>query len=267
MKKAKLNEKKSLFDLSGRVALVTAGGQGLGREFCLAMAEFGADVVCDDIDIERAEETTGMVKSLGCRAVAIKADVSQQDQVEAMVDQTVAEMGKIDTLIANAGTTAPNLKIHEQPVEDWDKVMAISLRSTFLCIRAVIPVMLRQQKGAIITVSSVSGITAGLTVSNSAPYGAAKAGVIGLTRHAAVQYAREGIRVNTIVPGVHHTPLPSSRFSQEDIDEIDKELTRLTPMGRVGNGRELRGLAVYLASDASSYVTGQTFIQDGGRTA
>jgi len=256
---------KGIFDLSGRVALVTAGGRGLGREFCLAVAEFGADVACADVRVEAARETVDLIKTFGHRAIAIEADVSKPDQVERMVNQTVAELGTIDILFNNAGIPNPPVRIHELSIEDWDMVMAVDLRGMFLCMRKVLPVMLEKKMGVIINTASVAGLMAGgeeWSLPNGAPYGAAKAGVIALTRHAAVAYAKEGIRINAIAPGAHRT-LPLG-FPPEEMDKLDRKLSRFIPMGRLGKPSEIKGLAVYLASDASSYVTGQTFVEDGG---
>jgi len=256
---------KGIFDLSGRVALVTAGGRGLGREFCEAMAESGADVACSDIDMGRARETVELIKKFGHQAIAIEADVSKPDQVELMVDQTTEELGTIDILFNNAGIANPPVRLHQLAIEDWDRVMDVGLRGMFLVIRAVLPVMLKQKRGSIINTASVAGLMAGCeeySLPNAAPYGVAKHGVIGLTRHAAVAYAREGIRINAIAPGAHLTwPLSVPR---EEMEKIHNKIAKFIPMGRLGNPSEIKGLAVYLASDASSYVTGSTFVQDGG---
>lgn len=256
---------KNIFDLSGRVALVTAGGRGLGREFCQAMAEFGADVACNDINMERAQETVELIKRFGHRAIAIEADVSKPDQVERMVSQTVAELGTIDILFANAGIANPLVRLHELAIEDWDRCLDLDLRGVFLCMRAVLPIMLKQKRGSIISTASVAGLMAGSegwSMPNVAPYGAAKAGVIGLTRHAAVAYAKDGIRINAIAPGAHRT-LPLE-IPPDVMEELDNKLSKFIPMGRLGRPSEIKGLAVYLASDASSYVTGHTFVEDGG---
>lgn len=259
---------KNMFDLSGKVALVTAGGRGLGREYCEAMAEFGADVACNDINMERAQETVELIKRFGHRAIAIEADVSKPDQVEHMVNQTVAELGTIDILFCNAGIPNPPVRLHELAIEDWDRCLDLDLRGVFLCMRAVLPVMLKQKRGVIINTASVAGLMAGgeeWSLPNTAPYGAAKAGIIGLTRHAAVAYAKDGIRVSAIAPGAHRT-LPLG-FPPEEMQKLDNKLSKFIPMGRLGRPSEIKGLAVYLASDASSYVTGQTFVEDGGFTA
>ncbi len=157
------------------------------------------------------------------------------------------------------------MKLHELAIEDWDRVMDVNLRGMFLVMRAVLPVMLKKKKGSIINTSSVAGLMAGAetrSLPNAAPYGASKRAVIGLTRHAAVAYAKDGIRINAIAPGAHLTwPLAVPR---EEIEKVQNVLCNFIPMGRLGEPSEIKGLAVYLASDASSYVTGAIFVQDGG---
>lgn len=255
---------KNIFDLSGRVALVTAGGHGLGRAYCEAMAEFGADVACSDIKIELAQETVELIKKFGHRAIAIQVDVSQAEQIERMVNQTVSELGTIDILFCNAGIVNTLVKLHEQSIEDWNRVIAVNLTGTFLCMRAVLPIMLKKKRGSIISTASVAGVMCGITP-DSAPYGATKAGIIMLTRHAGVAYAKDGIRINAIAPGLHSTrPL---LWPSEVMEDMEKMMSKFIPMGRPAAPSEIKGLAVYLASDASSYITGQTFITDGGLSA
>ena len=185
-----------------------------------------------------------------------------------MVQETLKIFGAIDILFNNAGIPNPPLLLHELPIADWDAVMGVSLRGMFLVMKAVRPAMLRQKKGAIINTASVAGLMAGSEASslaNAAPYGVAKHGVIGRTRHAAVAYARDGIRINAIAPGAHLTrPLAVPR---EEMAKVNERLVRYIPMGRLGHPSERQGLAVYIASDASSYVTGATFVHDGGFTA
>jgi len=256
----------NIFDLSGKVALVTAGGHGLGREYCEAMAEFGADVACNDIDKGLAQETVELIKRHGHRAIAIQGDVSKQDEIECMVNQTVLDLGTIDILFCNAGVINPLVPLHELRVEDWDRVMALNLRGTFLCMRVVLPLMLKQKRGSIIITTSISGLSAGREPPPpSGAYGASKAGLIGLTRHTAVSYAKEGIRINAIAPGAHSTPALSRLFQNNEA--VERWFSNSVPMGRVAKPNEIKGLVVYLASDASSYVTGQTFVEDGGLTA
>ncbi len=257
---------KKLFDLSGKVAVVTAGGHGLGREYCMAMAEFGADVVCNDIDTTLAKETLDHLKPFGHRAIAIQGDVSQPGDVERLVSEGLREFGRIDVFFCNAGIANRFVPPHELTYEDWSKVLTVNLRGTFLCMRAVLPVMLKKNKGSIISTASVAGLPGGFAPDSSV-YGATKAAIIGLTRHAAVAYAKQGIRINAIAPGMHDTKPVGLGISKEKQEELKPLIEARIPMGRVGEPREIRALAIYLASDASSYVTGQVFIEDGGLLA
>ena len=254
---------KSIFDLSGKVALITGGGSGIGQAYCEAMAEFGADVACSDIVEQRAQETVRLIDKFGHRAIAIKADASRQDEIEYMVNRTVKELGKLDIVFCNAGITIPYKRIHEVPVEDWDRLMVLNLRGVFLLMQAALRVMVKQKSGCIISTASIAGLGTGHKIANLATYSAAKAGVIALTRNAAVEYGKDGIRVNAIAPGHHRTSL----ISPEIRDEREELIVRNTPLGRVGMPEDLKGLAVWLASDASSYVTGQIIVQDGGMMA
>jgi NAD(P)-dependent dehydrogenase (short-subunit alcohol dehydrogenase family) len=267
----KMEKKRGMFDLSGRVVLVTGGASGLGRVFCEVLAEFGADVALADIDEAGARQTARFIEKLGRRSLAVKADVSQPDEVQHMVDETVAQLGTINILVNNAGITARANRIAEIPIEDWDRVIAVDLRGVFLCTRAVLPVLLKQGRGNIINIASVYGIRPLFEIgqtSPNAPYTAAKAGVISLTKETAIEYARDGIRVNCIAPGFHGgTRL--GRWIQAPGEEerrkrYEETIAKTTPMGRRGNPTELKGLIIYLASDASSFVTGQVFISDGG---
>jgi len=151
-------ETRELFSLSGKVAVVTAGGHGLGREYCSVMAEFGADVVCNDINMNLAEETLNRLRPFGHRAIAIQGDVSKPEDVERLVGETMREFGRIDVFFCNAGITNRFVPPHELTYEDWSKVVAINLRGTFLCMKAVLPVMLKQKKGSIISTASVAGL-------------------------------------------------------------------------------------------------------------
>ena len=257
---------KGIFDLSGKVALVTGGGSGIGRAYCEAMAEFGADVACAGRTEHKLKKTVELIRPYGHRAIAIKADISKEDEIEKMIDRTIKELGKLDIVFCNAGIAIPFNRIHEVPVEDWDSLMAVNLRGVFLLMRAALRYMVKQKSGCIINTASIMGIRAGgegKSLTNLAAYSTAKAGVIALTRNAAVEYGRDGIRVNAIAPGYHRTALTPP----EKRKEVEALHIRNIPLGRVGKPGELKGLAVWLASDASSFVTGQTFVQDGGMIA
>lgn len=255
---------RDMFDLSGKVALITGGGHGIGRAYCEAMAEFGAGVAVNDINMELATETVELIRGFGQKAIPIQADVSKPDGVEHMVNQTVAEFGTVHILFNTVGKGSFPLKPHELSVENWERALAVNLTSAFLCMRTVLPIMLKQKYGSIINTSSVAGMVAGFA-GGAVDYGAAKAAIIGLTKHAAVAYAKDGIRINAIAPGGHQT-YPVG-VPAEEWDKLNKVFTQFIPMGRIAQPSEIKGLAVYLASDASSYVTGQTFVPDGGLVA
>jgi NAD(P)-dependent dehydrogenase (short-subunit alcohol dehydrogenase family) len=258
--------KKGIFDLTGKIALVTGAGSGFGRAFCQGLAEFGADVACCDIDEQKAKETVNQIGEFGHRAIAIKADAANQAEIESMVNRTVKKLGTIDIVFSNAGASDGCMcKIHEEPVENWDRVMALQPRGTFLLMKAVFPIMMKKRSGSFISTSSISGITviAPGFFQLMAAYASAKAGVIMLTKIAAKQYGEYGIRVNAICPGGHLTGM----VTPEARPLMEKLIIPMTPLGRLGRPEEMKGLAVWLASDASSYVTGQTFVQDGGMIA
>jgi NAD(P)-dependent dehydrogenase (short-subunit alcohol dehydrogenase family) len=263
---------KDIFDLSGKVAVVTGGGSGIGRLFCEAMAEYGADVACCDLNKDRARETVDRIGRFQRRFVVIEADVSRPDRVQYMADKTMAELGNIDILFNNAGIYPVESRVHETAIEDWDRTIAVDLKGVFLCMRAVLPIMIKQGKGNIINTASVNGImTNDREVVPVASYNVAKAGVIALTRQTATEYAGDGIRVNCIAPGIiGDTSLVAERkktWPQERLDKLlEMRLSRI-PLRRIGTPEDLKGIAVFLASEASSFVTGQTFIIDGGQLA
>lgn len=254
----------NIFDLTGKVALVTGGGSGLGRAYCEGMAEFGADVACCDIIEERARETTEIISKFGHRTMAIGADVSRPDEIEAMVNRTVGELGSLDIVFANAGINEKTMgkRIHEKPIEDWDHTMDVNLRSIFLLMRSVFPLMMPKKAGSFITTASVGGLWPVL-IPMSGIYATSKAGVIMLTKVAARQYAGDGIRVNAICPGYHRTSLHPEGVRQE----IEKTMLARMPLKKIAMPNDIKGLAVWLASEASSFVTGQIFIEDGGEMA
>jgi NAD(P)-dependent dehydrogenase (short-subunit alcohol dehydrogenase family) len=259
---------KNVFDISGRVAIVTGGSRGLGRACCEILAKYGADVVCVGRDGEALAETARLVAEYGHAVLPLSVDVTSADSVQEMADQAVARFGRIDILVANAGITTPYMRIDEEDIESWDRIITGNLRSQFLSMKAVLPVMMEQHSGSIINISSVGAFGGGEVA--PASYGASKAGIIALSKHAACQYGKYGIRVNCICPGIHITDLgmptdPAER--QQRLTLLDEMSAQLFPLGRVAYPQELEGLVALLASDASSYITGATFIQDGGHTA
>lgn len=260
-------KEKGLFDLTGKVAIVTGGGSGLGRSICEVLAEYGADVVCAGRTNAKLEKTIEAIRGFGSRTMAVKADVADPVQIQGMVDQTIKELGTIDIFFANAAMREVGFqRIHEKPIEDWDVVMDMNLRSVFLQMRVVFPIMLRKKSGSFISISSVGGLWPiadhEFPKLNTA-YSTAKAGLIMLTKLAARQYAGENIRVNAICPGYHETGLTPP----EEKEAFEAEMIPHIPLGRAAVADEIKGLALWLASDSSSYVTGQILVQDGGVNA
>jgi NAD(P)-dependent dehydrogenase (short-subunit alcohol dehydrogenase family) len=268
---------KGIFDLSGKVALITGASRGLGRAFAEAMAQFGADVACVGRDEAKLAETVQIISKYKHRAIAIKADVTDENQVKNMVAEAVNKLGKIDIFFNNAGIARMPTRIHETPTEDWLAVINTNLTGAFLALKHVLAHMVKNKSGSIINISSIAGLRAEVPEVGPAAYGAAKAGVILLTNIAAMEYARDGIRVNCIAPGMHKSELgqnnpgpkpPITADMQKAMAKMMEEYCRAEiPMGRMAEASELAGLAVLLASDASSYITGQVFAQDGGQSA
>lgn len=262
-----------MFDMKGKVALVTGGSGGLGRAFCEALAEAGADVAFSwRSDREGAEETDALIQRLGRRAVAIQGDIGEVEDAQRMVSHTVAELGRLDVLVNNAGINVKPARIAEMPVDDWDRVLGTNLRGVFLCSRAALAVMEKQGSGNIVNIASVLGLRPFLEISEvmpNFPYGVAKAGVIRLTKEIAAQYSKDGIRSNCIAPGWHRGTGLSAKWreelwGEEEHRKYEEGIARITSMGRRGEQSELKGLVVFLASEASSYMTGQVLVSDGG---
>jgi gluconate 5-dehydrogenase len=249
-----------LFDLSGRVALVTGGSRGLGREMAEGLAEAGASLM---LCARREEWLTPAVAELRGRGFAVDGvpcDVSKAEDVQAVVDRSVAVYGTVDILVNNAGVSwgAP---AEEMPLDKWQKVLDINLTGTFLFSQAAGRVMIAKKYGRIINISSLAGVQTSVNGPHYAGYAASKAGMIGLTRELAASWGRHNIRVNAIAPGFFH-----SRLADPVIGLIEDDIRGHSPIPRVGAAGELKGVAVFLASDASNYITGQVIMLDGGRS-
>lgn len=258
-----------LFDISGRVSLITGGSSGLGRVFCEAMAESGSNVAFSyNTNEAGARETEAMVAKYGVKTLIVKADVSKPEEVKSLFSKVDQEFGKLDILFNNAGIHLRPPRIHEMPLEMWNEMIATDLTGTFLCMQEGIKLMLRQKKGTVINISSICGLVGTDTdVLDNCGYIAAKHGVLGLTKQGASEYATDGIRVNAIAPGFFPSRIGrSAARSEEELKHFVEWSSRLTPMRRWGDPSELKGIAIYLASDASSFTTGATFVVDGGWT-
>lgn len=254
----------SLFACQGKVALVTGAASGLGWMFAETMAEAGADVACADIDREGLAEVVAMVRATGRKALAIECDVADESQVKAMVARTVEELGGLDILFNNAGVGQRPTPLHELATEDWKRLIDVDLHGAFYCAREALGVMVAQRSGKIVNVSSIWGFVGSSLLQPCPAYNAAKGALINLTRELALCYAPYGITVNAICPGFIKTKIGNSC---SDDPEWVKQAVPLVPLGRIGLPAELKGLALLLASNASSYITGDCIAVDGGYLA
>lgn len=248
------------FSLDGKVALVTGGRSGIGRAIALAFAKAGADVVVCGRTPPDLEKVAGEIRTLGRRSLAIQTDVSRKSEVDNLVHRAVDEMGAIDILVNNAGISG-EVNLFETPEDEWDRVIDVNLKGCYLCAQAVGKGMIERKKGNIISIASTDGISAELI---RRPYNVSKAGIIMLTRVLARQLASYGIRVNAIAPGWIKTEMIRPLW---DYPERLKQVEAQIPMGRIGEPEEIAGVALFLASEASSYITGHTIVADGGSLA
>lgn len=251
---------QQLFDLTGRVAIVTGGSRGLGEEMAEGLAEAGASLMLCARREQWLTPTLDAFRSRGFRVEGLVCDVSEATQVQAVVDKTIAAFGKIDILINNAGI-AWAAEPEDMPLDKWQKVIETNLTGTFLFSQAAGKHMLQRRSGCIINVASIAGMIGSVSTSHWAGYAASKAGIVGLTRELAATWGRSNIRVNAIAPGYFH-----SRLADPAIVHAEPQIKATSPIPRVGDAGELKGVAVFLASDAASYITGQTIVVDGGRT-
>ncbi|MCG7338152.1 glucose 1-dehydrogenase [Staphylococcus sp. ACRSN] len=252
------------FNLKNRIAIITGGATGLGKAMGQGLAEAGANLVIADINYNLAKQTANEFEmNTGNKAIACKVDVTNIDDVETMVQDVLNEFGHIDILFNNAGINE-HIKFEDMPYDRWLKNMDVNINSMVLVSQAVGKVMIQQQKGTIINTSSMSGIIVN-TPQPQAAYNTSKGAVIMFTKSLASEWAKHGIRVNTIAPGYMKTELTKDYFAQGG-DMIDTWM-KFTPLGRPGVPEELQGAALYLASDASSFVTGSVITIDGGYTA
>ena len=250
----------NLFDISGRKALVTGAARGIGRVLAMALAEAGCDVSILGLHLEGVEALAREIRRLGRKSIAIEADVAKKDQVDKAFADTVKELGRLDICVNNAGVSI-HKPVEEMPEEDWDNIVDTNLKGVFLCSQAAARIMIPQRSGNIINIASISGIAVNVP-QKQAVYNASKAGVAMLSKSMAVEWAQYGIRVNSISPGYMKTEMTLSTMTH-----LFPTWESLTPLGRLGEPEELRGAVLYLASDASSYMTGHDLVVDGGYTA
>lgn len=251
-----------LFDLSGKVAIVTGAGSGLGAAFAGALADAGAAVVAADLNLAGAEATVAQLQANGATALAIAADMTKEADVVALVERTVAELGRVDIMVNNAGIAAVGAP-EDVTLDDWRRVVDVNLTGVFLGARDAGKAMIAAGNGGrIINIASILGAGASAPVP-AAAYAATKAAVVNLTRDLAVHWAKHGILVNAIGPAYFGTAMTKDLVA---MPELKTAIETRTPLGRLGNPEELRGPIVFLASEASSYVTGHTLYVDGGWT-
>jgi NAD(P)-dependent dehydrogenase (short-subunit alcohol dehydrogenase family) len=249
-----------LFNLTGRVAIVTGGSRGLGREMPEGLAEAGAAIVLCARRQEWLAPTVSTFRAAGHQVEGVECDVASPAQVEELVNVAISTFGQVDILVNNAGLSW-GAEPEDMPLEKWHTVLDANLTGAFLCAQAAGRHMLSRQRGAIINIASVSGLQGMVNGPHYAAYAASKAGLMGLTRELAASWGRKGIRVNAVAPGFFH-----SRLADAVIPLAEPAIQAFNPIPRIGQAGELKGVCVFLASDASSYITGQTLVVDGGGT-
>jgi NAD(P)-dependent dehydrogenase (short-subunit alcohol dehydrogenase family) len=246
---------------AGKVAFVTGAANGIGRAAALAFAREGAGVVVADVSEQGNQETARLVEEAGGRALAIRCDVSRAEDVKAALDKTVETLGRLDYAFNNAGIEQPLMPAADLTEDQWDRIVGIDLRGVFLCMKHEIPLMLEQGGGAIVNTSSGAGVKG---FAGQAAYCAAKFGVVGLTKAAALDYAPSNIRINAVCPGIVETPM-MDRFSGGTPEGRARVIAQ-EPVGRMGRPEEIAAAVLWLCSDAAAFVVGHAMVVDGGQT-
>ncbi|HNX80637.1 MAG TPA: 3-oxoacyl-[acyl-carrier-protein] reductase [Candidatus Omnitrophota bacterium] len=241
--------------LENKVALVTGSAQGIGREIALTLARAGADVVISDVNLEKAQATSAEIEAMGRKSMALTLDVTRFSAVEEAVNKILDKLGKVDILVNNAGITKDGLLLRMSEA-DWDAVLNVNLKGTFNCTKAVSKVMIKQRSGKIVNVASIIGIIGNAGQAN---YAASKAGVIALTRTTAKELASRNINVNAVAPGFIQTAM-TDKLSED----VKQKMMAAIPLNKLGTPADVAKLCLFLASDQSSYITGQVIVVDGG---
>jgi len=253
---------QELFSLKGKTAIVTGGGRGLGQQIAVAYAEAGANIVVCSRNLDACQQFSDALKDKGVRSLAFKCDVSNPEDIQHVIDETVKEFGQIDILVNNSGTSwgAPAL---EMPADKWDKVMDINLKAIFLFSQAVGKIMVKQKSGKIINIASIAGIGGqDPLIMDAIGYATSKGGVIAFTKDLAVKLAPYNVHVNAIAPGFFPT-----KMTKAVLNYSGEKILERTPAGRFGSDEDMKGPALFLASSASDYVFGHVLAVDGGTTA
>ncbi len=251
---------KGFRGLTGKVAIVTGASSGIGRATALAFAREGVKVVVSDVNVPGGEETVRLIKEQGGEAIFVRCDVSQESEVKALVEATLAEYGRLDFACNNAGIGGDLAPTADYTLEGWNRVIGINLTGAFLCMKYEIPAMLKQGGGAIVNMASILGHVG---FAGAPAYVASKHGLIGLTKNAAIEYAKQGIRVTAVCPAFIHTPMVDDGLTPEAKAQVEAA----HPMGRMGNPEEIAELVVFLCSDGASFMTGNPILVDGGYVA
>ena len=246
----------------GKVAVVTGGASGIGRASALAFVKEGAKVIVVDVTADAGEETVRLIREIGGDARFVRADVSSAAQVQGMVTKAVETYGRLDCALNNAGVSGMHTRIVEYKEEAWDKVIGVNLKGVWLCMKYEIMQMLKQGSGSIVNTASTAGLV-GSALGNSA-YVASKHGIVGLSKTVALEYGKQGIRVNAVCPAFTRTPMTEVL---PGYSEKAAEIAATSPMGRIADPEEIAAAVIWLCSDAASYVTGQALAVDGGHVA
>jgi len=247
---------------AGKVALVTGASSGIGRATALAFAREGAKVVVSDVVVDGGNETVQLIKKAGGEAIFVKADVAETADVESLVQQTVATYGRLDCAHNNAGISGPLTTVTDTAESKWDRVIAINLKGVWMCMKYELQHMSKQGSGAIVNTASGAGLVG---IAGASAYVASKHGVLGLTKTAALEYAKQGIRVNAVCPGVIETPMVQRLTDRHP--SAAEAMVAGHPIGRVGKPEEIAEAVIWLCSEAASFVTGLAMSVDGGYVA